>query len=269
MKLYLFLKKTSHFLLASILLFSAIAFLDYNAFQKIQPKSGKNQLRIGYINLHEKAISKAELEYFSTFDCDVWLFAEWNGNNLDALKSFEKSYVTTYEKQDSSTYGFYILSKKVLNFSAKEIDKEKRPYTCDYSKIMLSKYNLGIALLHAPPPVPTCDFQTHSYITDCLNYLDSNVTATNQLIIGDLNTTPCQAGYQNIIQADFIDIFDNNRFFNGTYGGIPFFPKLLRIDYMFYKGKISLNYAERFYLSSSDHCGLIADVKLYPTTILE
>ena len=241
-----------------LLVLLIISIGDYISFSKIKPKATSNLLRVGYINLHESQISKAELESFSSFDCDIWLLAEWNGDNVDQLPTFETTYQKVYEKEDAKTYGFCVLAKGELALNAIEIDT-LNSYACDYKKIMVYNNTFKITLLHAPPPVPTCAFETEAYINDFLSYHQQQPDTTNQLVIGDLNTTPFQTAYSTIIQRGFQDVFSDEGLFNGTYGVLPSFPKLLRIDYMFYKGGIEVNYCERFYLSSSDHCGLVAD----------
>jgi hypothetical protein len=75
-----------------LLLLTVVTIGDYISFSKIKPKATSNLLRIGYINLHESQISKGELESFSRFDCDIWLLAEWNGDNVDQLPTFETTY---------------------------------------------------------------------------------------------------------------------------------------------------------------------------------
>jgi endonuclease/exonuclease/phosphatase (EEP) superfamily protein YafD len=48
----------------------------------------------------------------------------------------------------------------------------------------------------------------------------------------------------------------------GTFGPWTWFPKIMKLDYVFYKGTIEPIALERFALKSSDHCGYIADFRL-------
>jgi hypothetical protein len=236
--------------------------IDNLSFNDIDKKESQSTTRIGYINLNKSKVSQNDLIQLEKFDCDIWMFAEWNGNNFDAYKDFKTEYETIYEIKDSFTYGFYVMAKKGLDLVGSEFDKLNKPYQCDYSKILLENKSLSIAFIHAPPPIPTCNFETDLYIEHLLENLKNRKLCKNTFIIGDFNTTPIQKAYGRIIAKGYKDSFKDNQIMNGTYGFTPVSPKLIRIDYMFYKGRIDKTYAKRFKLKNSDHCGLLADYKI-------
>ncbi len=87
------------------------------------------------------------------------------------------------------------------------------------------------------------------------------------MFIGDFNMLACQNLYNEIKQQGFNDSFEDAHFMKGTFGGFVNSPKLLRIDYMFYKGNLMPTYSERFKLENSDHCGLLTDFKFGSTSV--
>jgi len=253
------IKKSSFFFIIPIFAIVIFIISAHYSFRSIQSKKSDQLLRIGYVNLHERKISNEELRKFDKYDCDIWLFAEWNGNNLDLHPQFKRNYIETFELIDSTTYGFYALTKKHLHMFGNLFDQKSRPYKCDYSKVMISNKYLNIIFIHAPPPVPSCNYQTNKYLDDVLNFLNQNKLTKNQILIGDFNMTSCQTMYDKIIENGFTDSFANKYFLNCTYGIFPGFPKIFRIDYTFFRGNIKNTYSKRFKLNSSDHCGLITD----------
>lgn len=245
-----------HILLGIIIIVSIHIIIDnYVNISEVKQKQKIDFVRIGYVNLNKSRVSKADLSKIERYDCDVWLFAEWNGDNFELNKSFTNPYINSYELIDTFTYGFHVLTKNRIE--VKEFDSNQRPYACDYSKIMISNDSLKIAFIHAPPPVPSCNFETGIYISDLMENI--NRENKNILLVGDFNVLPFQEYYNKIIAYGFIDSFENSLFSDNTYGIKSYLPKIMRIDYIFYRGNISVKYAERFKLDNSDHYGLVAD----------
>lgn len=226
----------------------------------------KEYLRIGYVNLHASPIAEKELIEFKKFNCDLWLLAEWNGNNLDLNPNFTDGYEIFFEIIDAKTYGFLVLGKKDLQLIAKKIKPNNSSYTCNYPSILLEGDDININFVHVPPPVPSCDFQTGEYINRLVHSLENEDLASNQILVGDFNLLPFQSAYKVITAAGFTDAFEEDFFLNGTFGGFSGFPNLLRIDYVFYRGKLDAGYTKRFKLTSSDHCGLITDIIVTDST---
>lgn len=247
-----------------LLAFVILMVYDRLLFRDIPPKKDAKYLRIGFINLHEDQIEAEELQGLQNYGSDVWLFLEWNGNNLDQVPEFSKQYVNVYEKKDSNTFGTHVLSKD-SSIKAKEIGADGRPYACDYPKHSITYHDLNIYLVHAPPPLPKCNYETDSYIADLI--LDMNATETkSNLVIGDLNTLPFQSSIQNLKELEYRDAYNQtNTLPIGTFAPWSWFPRVLKLDYVFYKGSIEPIFVERFALKSSDHCGYVADFKIERT----
>ena len=241
-----------------IIVFVHIMIDNYVNISEIKKKENIDYLRVGYVNLNKSKVSKADLTKIEHYACDIWLFAEWNGDNFELYESFSNPYTNSYELTDSFTYGFHVLTKDSIE--AREFDSNKRPYACDYSKVMINNDSLTIALIHAPPPVPTCKFETRKYLSDLMDNMDEE--NKNVLIVGDFNILPFQDSYKKIIDSGFNDLFENSLFTANSYGIKSYLPKMIRVDYMFYRGSLSVKYAERFKLDNSDHYGLIADYML-------
>jgi endonuclease/exonuclease/phosphatase (EEP) superfamily protein YafD len=244
--------------------FIILMIYDRLLFHDIPPKTDPKHIRIGFINLHEAQIEADELQHLQSNNCDIWLFLEWNGNNLDQVPEFSKQYVNVYEKQDMNTFGTLVLSKD-STVRIKEIGANGRPYTCDYPKHLISYPDLNIYLAHAPPPLPKCNYETENYISDLI--LDVGATeAKSNLIVGDLNTLPFQSNITNLKELDYVDAYkQTNSLPIGTFAPWSWFPRVLKLDYVFYKGNIEPIIVERFSLKSSDHCGYIADFKVERT----
>lgn len=236
-----------------------VVFIIASTYNEIQNKSSSQHLRIGYLNLHEAELSEEQLKKFVKFDCDIWLFLEWNGDNFKQYPKFEKNFNVLYELEDSLTFGCYVLANKDLVLNANEFDAASRPYACDYPKILLSGNDFNIGFIHSPPPVPTCDFETEEYINDLLGSFEKEGAASSQILIGDFNLLAIQDSYQDIIDKGYVDVFEKQNFLKGTFSGILSLPKFLRIDYIFSQGKSESVYSERFFCKESDHSGLIAD----------
>lgn len=254
-------RKLFKFTVLAILISGSI-FISLNSlYPEIPPKSAKEDLRIGYVNLNQAKISMDELKMYHSFNCDLWLLAEWNGDNLNQYPEFISPYSKVFELNDSTTFGFLVLAKKDLDISAFEFDKQNQHYVCNYSKIMVRSKTFDLAFLHAPPPVPTCNFETKDYINDALAYLDIENEKSFQMIIGDLNSLPWSSSYKSITKEGFSDLYKSWALFRGTFGASTFIPTFLRIDYAFLRGELKSTRSFRFNLKSSDHCGLVIDVE--------
>ncbi|MCP3933588.1 MAG: endonuclease/exonuclease/phosphatase family protein [Bacteroidetes bacterium] len=255
-------KKVLLFSVLIFILLVLIAVLLASNFQPIRHKMSNNHFRIGYVNLNQLKISEAELSEYQKFDCDLWLFAEWNGDNLDNYGKFNELYKYIYERVDKHSFGFLVLAKDSLDIIAFEFDSISGPYACDYQKVLIESNSFDLAFLHAPPPVPTCEFETQKYIVDALNHLKKKRKTKNQILIGDFNALPISKSCQMIKEEGYFDIFEESGIFKGSFSGLPGFPKFMRIDYVFIKGGITSKYCARFNLKSSDHCGLLVDLKI-------
>lgn len=248
-----------------LLFFLVLSFLFYvydkTHFQKIEAKQSKEHIRIGYINLHESKISKEDIIKLETYNCDLWLFLEWNGNNLNNHIEFEDGYNCVYEAQNTNSFGLYVLSKD-STATVKEIDNKQRPYACDYPKNLITYKSINIYLAHAPPPIPSCDFETNKYILDLLVAIKPT-TGNSNILIGDFNTLPFQSAIKKIKKSGFKDSYGMlNSSPIGTYGPTIWSPKIIKIDYVFHKGKLKPMDIKRFSICTSDHSGWIADFKL-------
>ena len=224
----------------------------------VPPKQHQDHIRIGYINLNKSKISSEDLSIMRAYNCDIWLFLEWNGNNLDNMPEFTADYSFSFELIDTFTYGVYILSKLDSN-SVMEVGTLDRPYACDYPKHQISLNGGFIYLLHAPPPVPTCEFQTEKYITDFIHSA-SETKSKPSLIFGDLNTLAIQSGVKAIKAEGYADSYNSlHRLPAVTFGPTKCFPKLVKFDYVFHNQYVKPQMLERFSLSNSDHSGYVAD----------
>lgn len=244
-------------LLIGIVSVVLIESLDYS---RIELKRNPKFLRIGYLNLNKTKIAIADLKRMKNYKCDIWLLAEWNGNNFDENLKFESEYQRIFDVRDNFTYGFLVLSKNGLNTKAKEFNQMKRPYKCDYKKILIESENFQIGFLHAPPPVPKCGYETKKYISDAIH--DPEFENTNQVLIGDFNITELSNSYKLLANNGYLDVFVNDRLFAGTFGFKPGMLKWLRIDYCFIRGKIVVKSRKRFPTKRSDHCGIIVDLNI-------
>ncbi|MTB50766.1 endonuclease/exonuclease/phosphatase family protein [Lewinella sp. W8] len=225
----------------------------------IETKS-KDALRIGYVNLNKSSVREADMEMMANADCDIWLLAEWNGDNLPQRFVEEGGYAIVYEYVDDFTYGFLVLAKPERMLASKLFDEDGGPYACNYQKVAVHHPDYLIGFLHAPPPVPSCNYETDNYIKDALDAFRE--TANNQILIGDFNALPFGKSYEMIVAEEFADAFAGAKIGEGTFGFCPILPKLLRVDYCFIKGNITVERKYRFPLRSSDHGGLIVDLMI-------
>jgi len=194
-----------------------------------------------------------------SFQCNLWLLAEWNGDNIKDAESALGDMQILYEHKDETTFGFLVLANEGNGWSTSEFDTNKE-YACDYKKIEIENSDISIGFFHAPPPVPTCDFETEEYIKDALDYV-VNLNTKRQILVGDFNALPLSNSYKRIKAVNFTDVFKNNNWFAGTWGVNTWLPKFLGIDYCFIKGNIKVENAERFKVQTSDHAGLVVDLK--------
>jgi len=234
-----------------------ISILSVSSIKDIPPKPASAKYRIGYINLHRSVVDSSTIERLQTFDCDIWLFAEWNGDNWPKSENLWGDFAIQYNQSDSFTYGFLVLSTENLALEASSYDLENAPYACDYAPVSIEVEDLHLTFLHAPPPVPGCDFQTGKYIRDALSDRDP---FPKQLLIGDFNVLPGSTSYRFIRGLGYHDSFAGTPWWEGTFGVKPGWPKLFRIDYCFYGERIKVMPAGRFTIPGSDHAGLIVDV---------
>lgn len=247
-------------ILVAVALLILIALYQSLSYNTISVKTKSDTIRIGYLNLNKSPLRQSDLIDMHNYRCDVWLFLEWNGNNFNEYEHFEEPYLIPYAVADTFTYGSLVLAKPELNIQVKEFDQESRPYKCDYPKLLIELQGIQIGLLHAPPPVPACGFETREYITDALNDMESN--GTNQVLIGDFNATVLSSSYKTITKYGYIDAFKADGYFKGTFGFKSFLPKWLRIDYCFTKGNLEVENQWRFPSADSDHCGIIVDLNI-------
>ena len=252
------MKKLKKLFYVFVLISLIVIAYDKVLLSDIPPKQDLDDMRIGFINLHENKIEKEELKRLKKYDCDLWLFIEWNGDNLDNLPQFSDGYFNSFELADSGTFGIHVFSKD-SSFEVKEIGNNKRPYACDYPKHLITNDSLAIYLVHSPPPVPTCDFETDEYISDLVLELNQSENKAT-IILGDFNTVPIQSGIKKIKAAGYQDSYNAiNTMPVGTFGPTTWFPKILRFDYIFHKGSLEPIMVERFALTTSDHTGWVAD----------
>jgi hypothetical protein len=255
------MKKLKKILFVILLISLIIVVYDKLLLSDIPPKQDLDDVRIGFINLHEKKIEPDELKRLKKYNCDMWLFLEWNGDNLDNLPEFSADYFNSFQLTDNTTYGLHVLSKD-STVNVEEIGNTKRPYACDYPKHLISNKHYTIYLVHSPPPVPSCDFETDKYISDLILELNQTESKEN-IIVGDFNTLPLQSGIKKIKQLGYQDSYNSiNTMPVGTFGPTTWFPKILKFDYIFHKGNLNPIMVERFALTTSDHTGWVADFRL-------
>jgi len=224
----------------------------------IAPRVSSTELRIGYINLHENPISTTDLQRMKNYDCDLWCFLEWNGDNFNKSSDFQEGYIAILDEPDPTTFGSLILSKSP-DVSVREIAKEHRPYACDYPMHEVLFLESPIYLLHAPPNLPGCGYETADYIGHFIEAQEADLYGTG-IIVGDLNSLPASNRIQNLLSAGYQNSFkETNSLPQGTFGGLPLLPKLLQLDHVLHKGAIKPQLVKRFSISSSDHSGYIAD----------
>lgn len=193
------------------------------------------------------------------YDCDLWCFLEWNGNNFDQFPSFFEGYERSMDDPDVKTFGTLVLSK-LPETPVREIAAEHRPYTCDYPMYEVTFLETPIYLLHAPPNLPGCDYQTSEYIGHFMDYQDTLPSWRSGIVVGDWNSLPFSKQVERIEKGGFQNSFSQiNTLPQGTFGALPILPKLLPLDYVFHKGSIKPSQVARFSISSSDHSGFIAD----------
>jgi len=253
-------------ILKKILMISALCFIaffiyDHLLLNNIDPKKHKDNIRIGTINLHEHNISADDLKRLRTYQCDIWLFLEWNGTNLDNDAAFTSDYIKNFELSHAGTFGVSVFST-FADLTVEEIGAENRPYACDYPKFIIHGKDFELFLLHAPPPVPSCKFETGKYITDFLPYIKHS-KKNAQIIIGDLNSVPFQESIGAIKKMGFTDSHDEiSNLPQGTFAPFTWCPKFLKFDYLFHNQYVQAAAVERFSISTSDHSGWIADYQI-------
>lgn len=215
------------------------------------PRKKSDNYRIGYLNLHENKLSPSELLKLQKWNCDLWLFLEWNGNNLDT--SFLSKYSEVYNESDTKTYGTLVIAKKT-NFQLVTIDQPA--YTCNYKKHILKLPKQEIFLVHVPPPLPTCNYETGQYIEDLL---EEAKRFKNPILIGDFNQTYFNEGIKKIQNAGFKM---NSSPLIPTLGLGNKLPKMVKVDYVFTRESVEASTVNWFTLPVSDHAGCIVDVKI-------
>ncbi len=242
-------------------LLGALAVYFYDALQSdnISVKAN-HDFRIGYINLNASIISQADLDKITSYNCDLWLFLEWNGNNIEGKSNFLKKYFQIYEIENERTFGLSVFSK-ISDVGV--ITKLDSTLVCPYP-INQIKYDgsLNIYLAHAPPPVPTCHMQTNQYLDSLISFIKTNERAT--IVIGDLNTLPFQSPLRYFKKGGYLNPFETLKELpQATFSVFTWMPNFLKIDYIFYKGRLRPTQAKRFALRSSDHSGFICDFSRY------
>lgn len=242
-----------------LIVYALLWVYDGAQLNNIPTKRSSTGLRIGYINLHESKIPAADLARMKTYDCDLWCFLEWNGNNLDNDPSFIEGYEKLLDVADTKTFGTLVLANDMCNEVA-EIGVAHRPYTCDYPMYCISCFETPIYLLHAPPNLPGCDYETGSYIQHFLEVSEALPVWQPRILIGDLNATPFSSEVKALVASGYQDAQEEVKSFpQGTFGFLPQLPKLLKIDYVFYQGALTTHEVERFSIKNSDHSGYIVD----------
>lgn len=234
-----------------------ISTLSVSSIKDIPPKPASAKYRIGYINLNRSEVDSPTIERLQTYDCDIWLFAEWNGDNWPEDQNLWDGFAIRYNHSDTFTYGFLVMSSTHLGLDFSTYDLKDAPYTCNYTPVSIASADLQMTFLHVPPPVPGCDFQTGKYIRDALSSRD---TSGAHLLIGDYNVLPGSKSYRFIRALGYHDCFADARCWEGTFGVKPGWPKLFRIDYCFYGENRKVIPAGRFTIPGSDHAGLVVDV---------
>lgn len=253
---------TRNTFLIILALYALLWFYDAALSNRISPKENPDFLRVGYINLHESQVSQKDLRRMKHYDCDLWCFLEWNGNNLELDSSFTNGYQRVLDKADSQTFGTLILSK-MADTQAREVGNQYRPYTCDYAMYEVKQGKLPIYLVHAPPKLPGCNYERDAYITNLTSLLDCPNQAQQGLIIGDFNALPFANSVKVLKASGYQDTQNTlQQWPQGSFGFFPRLPKALKIDYILH-GKAAIpKYVRRFSISNSDHSGFVADFQL-------
>ncbi len=238
-----------------------IAFIyDSLLLDKVSAKKDAKDLRIGYINLHASKVTLSDLKKLESYNCDLWLFLEWNGHNFEQYPAFLSKYIKNYEYSNRDTYGVLILSvskeTKVINKSFGKAE------ACNYP-IQLIQYRadslLNIYLAHAPPPVPSCLVTTEMYFNRLTSLIAQNKHG-GDIIIGDLNSLPYQKRISDIKSKGYSDAQQTLGLIpQGTFSFLPWLPNFVKLDYVFYKDNAVPKQLARFSINTSDHTGWVAD----------
>ena len=98
------MNRIKNILIVITILIGSVYVYDKSSFKKIFKKKHSHYFRIGYINLHGAAASRDDLRKLEKYNCDLWLFLEWNGNNFNSYAKFSNIYFK-YEVKDKKTLG--------------------------------------------------------------------------------------------------------------------------------------------------------------------
>ncbi len=113
------------------IIFLSIYTYDRLLLNAIPARQDNKSIRIGYINLHASRVDRNDLKRLAQYKCDLWLFLEWNGNNLELDTNFLAGYTKNFELIDEKTFGAAVFSRW-KDAVVSEIGSADRPYTCDY-----------------------------------------------------------------------------------------------------------------------------------------
>ena len=231
---------------------SLLYLYNYFIFNDIPKRPNENTLRLGYINLHESPISKTDLAKLENYNCDIWIFLEWNGDNFKNLPAFHNGYTAILNQPHPKTFGTLVLAKD-SSLTIENINSKS--YTCPYNQYKLRTENYTFFIAHAPPPVPTCKYETEEYISD----LTKNAKKKNSILIGDFNASKWSNGIKYTQQEGFISA--KSSLPHGTLGIGTWLPKMIKVDYLFTKTNSVVKSINWFTISTSDHAGFVADLQ--------
>lgn len=250
-------KLVTRFAMITAVLLCILWAYNFSIFNKKVDSKGEDILRIGYLNLHAKAVSSKDLARLQLLDCELWVFLEWNGDNLP--DHFLKNYHPIINQQDKKTFGTLILSKD-SNLAGSSISNIH--YVCNYSQFKLESKNHIVYVLHAPPPLPACGYQNEQYISDFSSYLSVNsINSKPIFIVGDLNAIPMSSSIKYITKLGFISADDHLQSKpHGTLSINTWLPKFIKVDYLFLSDKHLIKSIHWYTIGSSDHAGFTADI---------
>ncbi|MEL6986604.1 MAG: hypothetical protein AAGK97_02150 [Bacteroidota bacterium] len=205
------------------------------------------------INTNQKKLTANLENKLLASDVETLILLEWNGKNIHLPTWIENGYNVSYNEKDDFTFGTLVLSKLDITFN--RIDPQVSnncPYPILVGTYIKNNTKHFLYPIHAPPPVPYCDFSTKAYLSEVSkSFKEISFKKDVVTLIGDFNAMQI-LGMTKPLKGH--QIKDLGSVFDYTWRPFTFLPAMAKIDRAFTNYDAELS---RFKVEGSDHYGLL------------
>ena len=227
-------------------------------------------LRIVSANLNYANTAVETSRVLADLDADLFVLLEWSGHNVD-LELFDRDWIVELDAPRRSTHGVLILRKRSVVATASLVPTPVAgpcPMPIATVRVRVGGRWLSIIGAHAPPPIEICADTNGPTLIHFAGLIDggrmrSDLGECRQsdpvILAGDLNAYPWSPNIGKIRAAGLVDAYASRHWRpTGTWSPYPWFPSIVRIDYVLVAREAEIRGSWIVDLPGSDHRAVVA-----------